>query len=48
MADQQVYFLLNLVDELDLSAIVIPTQSKHPRGDKGFAHGCRRNLPRSD
>jgi transposase len=31
-----VYFLLDLVDELDLSAIVIPAQSKDPRGEKGF------------
>jgi transposase len=29
-------FLLDLVDELDLSAIVIPSQSKDPRGEKGF------------
>jgi hypothetical protein len=36
-ADHQVYFLLDLVDELDLSAIVIPAQSKDPRGEKGFA-----------
>jgi transposase len=35
-ADHQVYFLLDLVDELDLSAIVIPAQSKDPRGEKGF------------
>jgi transposase len=35
-ADHQVYFLLDLVDELDLSAIVIPSQSKDPRGEKGF------------
>jgi len=31
-----VYFLLDLVDELNLSAIVIPDQSKDPRGEKGF------------
>ena len=30
-ADHQVYFLLDLVDVLDLSAIVIPAQSKDPR-----------------
>ncbi len=30
------YFLLDLVDELDLSAIVISAQSKDPRGEKGF------------
>jgi transposase len=31
-----VYFLQDLVDVLDLSAIVIPAQSKDPRGEKGF------------
>jgi hypothetical protein len=35
-ADHQVYFLLDLVDELDLSAIVIPAQNKDPRGEKGI------------
>ena len=35
-ADHQVYFLLDLVDVLDLSAIVIPAQAKDPRGEKGF------------
>ena len=35
-ADHQVYFLLDLVDELDLSAILIPAQAKDPRGEKGF------------
>jgi transposase len=34
--DHQVYFLLDLVDVLDLSAIVIPAQSKDPRGEKGY------------
>ena len=34
--DHQVYFLLDLVDELDLSQILIPAQSKDPRGEKGF------------
>ncbi|MEB3352923.1 MAG: IS1182 family transposase [Cyanobacteriota bacterium] len=34
--DHQVYFLLDMVDELDLSAIVIPAQAKDPRGEKGF------------
>jgi transposase len=34
--DHQVDFLLNLVDELDLTAILIPAQSKDPRGEKGF------------
>ena len=33
-ADHQVVFLLDLVDELDLSAIVIPAQSKDPRGER--------------
>ena len=35
-ADHQVYFLLDPVDELDLSANVIPAQNKDPRGEKGF------------
>ena len=35
-ADHQVYFLLDLMDELDLSAIVVPAQAKDPRGEKGF------------
>jgi len=38
-ADHQVYFLLDLVDllnVLDLSAIVIPAQAKVPRREKGF------------
>ena len=30
------YFLLDLVDELDLSQVLIPAQSKDPRGEKGF------------
>ena len=34
--DHQVYFLLDLVDELNLSAILIPAQAKDPRGEKGF------------
>jgi transposase len=34
-ADHQVYFLLDLVNELDLSAIVIPAQNKDHRGEKG-------------
>ena len=34
--DHQVYFLLDLVNELDLSAILIPAQAKDPRGEKGF------------
>ena len=34
--DHQVYFLLDLVDELDLSVILIPAQAKEPRGEKGF------------
>jgi transposase len=34
--DHQVYFLLDLAGELDLSAILIPAQSKDPRGEKGF------------
>jgi hypothetical protein len=31
-----VYFLLDLVDKLDLSEILIPAQAKDPRGEKGF------------
>jgi hypothetical protein len=31
-----VYFLLGLVDELDLSAILVPAQVKDPKGEKGF------------
>ena len=34
--DHQVYFLLDLVDELDLSQILNPAQAKDPRGEKGF------------
>ena len=34
--DHQVYFLLDLLDELDLGAILIPAQAKDPRGEKGF------------
>ena len=34
--DHQVYFLLDMVDELDLSAIVIPAQNKASYGEKGF------------
>jgi hypothetical protein len=34
--DHQVYFLLDLVDELDLSQVLIPAQAKDPRGEKGF------------
>jgi len=34
--DHQVYFLLDLVDELDLSEILIPAQAKDLRGEKGF------------
>jgi transposase len=33
--DNQVYFLLDLIDELDLSAILIPAQAKDPRREKG-------------
>jgi transposase len=34
--DHSVYLLLDLVDELDLSEILIPAQAKDPRGEKGF------------
>ncbi len=30
------YFLLDLVDDLDLPEILIPAQAKDPRGEKGF------------
>ena len=45
--DHQVDFLLDLVVELDLSAILIPAQAKDPRDEKGLTRGCRRSLPRS-
>jgi transposase len=34
--DHQVYFLLDLVNDLDLSAILTPAYAKDPRGEKGF------------
>lgn len=34
--DHHVSFLIDLVDELDLSQILIPAQAKEPRGEKGF------------
>jgi transposase len=34
-----VYFLLDLVDVLDLSAILIPAQSNDSRREKGFNRG---------
>jgi hypothetical protein len=34
--DHQVDVLLDLVDELDLSEILIPAQNKDPRGEMGF------------
>jgi hypothetical protein len=34
--DHPVYFLLDLVDELDLSEILIPALAKDPRGEKGL------------
>jgi transposase len=34
--DHQVYFLLDLIDDLDLSAILAPARAKDPRGEKGF------------
>jgi len=34
--DHHVYVLLDLIDELDLSEILIPAQAKDPRGEKGF------------
>jgi hypothetical protein len=35
-AEHQVYFLLDLVGELDLSQVLIPAQAKDPRREKGF------------
>lgn len=34
--DNQVYVLLDSVDELYLSEILIPVQAKDPRGEKGL------------
>ena len=34
--DHQVNFLLDLVDELDLSKILGPAQANDPRGEKGY------------
>ena len=34
--DHQVCFMRDLVDELDLSTVLIPAPSKDPRGEKGF------------
>jgi len=31
-----VVFLLDLVDKLDLTSILIPAQAKEPHGEKGF------------
>jgi hypothetical protein len=44
----QVVFLLDLVNQLDLSAILIPAQSKDPLGEKDFDPGCRCSLPSGD
>ena len=33
--DHKVYFLLDLVYELDLSEVLIPAQAKDPCGEKG-------------
>jgi hypothetical protein len=33
--DHQVCFLLDLVDELDLSAILTPARASDPRGERG-------------
>jgi len=46
--DHQEVFLLDLLDELDLTAILIPAQPKDPRGEKGFdtqMQGSPRELP---
>jgi transposase len=34
--DHQVYFLPDLVEDLDLSSILIPAQAKDPRGERGY------------
>ncbi len=34
--DHQLYNMLYLVDELDLSEVLIPAQAKDPRGEKGL------------
>ena len=34
--DHQAYFMLDLVDELDLSQVLIPAQAKDLRREKGF------------
>jgi hypothetical protein len=37
--NHQVYFLLDLVDELDVSAILIPAQAKGPKARRGLTPG---------
>lgn len=37
------YFLLDLVEDLDLSEILIPPQAKDPRGEKGYDTGLTEN-----
>jgi len=37
--DHQVYVLMDLVDELNLSQILIPAQSKDPVGRRGSTRG---------
>ncbi len=37
LEDHQMYFLLELVDKLDLSALAIPAQAKYLRGEKGYS-----------
>jgi hypothetical protein len=38
--DHQVYFLLDLVDELDLSEILIPLRLRIPAARRGLTRGC--------
>lgn len=45
--DHQVYVMLDQIDELDLSEILIPAEAKDPRGEEGFARACRCSLPRN-
>lgn len=35
-SDHQVYFLLDLINEWDLSQILAPAEAKDPREEKGF------------
>ncbi len=43
--DHHVVFLLDLVDELELSAVLILARSKVACGEKGIAPRCRHQSP---